>query len=110
MYTERGIRHNAARQKTEAMKEKIDRLESFVSLLQTSTPDTGQQSHRAVPSEACAGDPDNALHLLSEATGNVRLQSDSGSTRYVGPANWESIIEDVSVLPTACCQTMLSMK
>ena len=92
------------------MQEKIDRLESFVGLMQASTSVTDQRAHRASRNEAYTGDPESAMRYLNDATGNVRLESDSGSTRYVGPANWESIIEDVSAFDPVCGQMILSRK
>ncbi|KAK4889434.1 hypothetical protein LTR27_011778 [Elasticomyces elasticus] len=81
-YTERGLRYNAAKQKAEFMREKVDRLESFVNQLKTAPTTHNTQS----PS---------VEHSLTHATGKLRL-TDTGGVHFVGPSHWESIIEDIA--------------
>ncbi|KAK4956689.1 hypothetical protein LTR10_006216 [Elasticomyces elasticus] len=82
-YTERGLRYNAAKQKAEFMREKVDRLESFVNQLKSTAP---TKHNTRSP---------NAEHSLAHATGKLRL-TDTGGVHFVGPSHWESIIEDIA--------------
>ena len=93
-YTERGLRYNAARHKAESMREKIDRLETFVTHLKDgrvagnrSVLDANART-AVVPDISSRGSGELAggyvevERELSPMTGNLRL-SDSGSTHYV---------------------------
>ncbi|KAK3638723.1 hypothetical protein LTR56_006730 [Elasticomyces elasticus] len=82
-YTERGLRYNAAKQKAEFMREKVDRLESFVNQLKSTAP---TKHNTQIPS---------VEHSLAHATGKLRL-TDTGGVHFVGPSHWESIIEDIA--------------
>ncbi|KAK5698048.1 hypothetical protein LTR97_007008 [Elasticomyces elasticus] len=82
-YTERGLRYNAAKQKAEFMREKVDRLESFVNQLKSTAP---TKHNTRSP---------NVEHSLAHATGKLRL-TDTGGVHFVGPSHWESIIEDIA--------------
>jgi hypothetical protein len=89
IYTERGLKYNAAKLKSEAMRDKVDRLESFVSQLR-------QSENLAAPTIAPNGLKTATDHGdLNQATGRLRL-TDTGGVQYVGSAHWESIIEDIS--------------
>ncbi|KAK0841756.1 hypothetical protein LTS02_016733 [Friedmanniomyces endolithicus] len=94
-YTERGLRYNAAKQKAESMREKVDRLESFVNELKQNAP--AGKPGKAVLS----GHPDEHIkehasnEVLAQATGKLRL-TDTGGVHFVGPSHWESIIEDIA--------------
>ena len=93
MYTERGLRYNAARHKAENMREKVDRLEAFVNHLKQSKP----AAKGATVDTRTEGGEDKTAQDLSPLTGNLRI-SESGSTQFIGPSHWESIIEDVGFL------------
>ncbi|KAK5732286.1 hypothetical protein LTR17_010600 [Elasticomyces elasticus] len=82
-YTERGLRYNAAKQKAEFMREKVDRLESFVNQLKSTAPTKHSIQTPSVE------------HSLAHATGKLRL-TDTGGVHFVGPSHWESIIEDIA--------------
>ncbi|EMC92783.1 hypothetical protein BAUCODRAFT_151190 [Baudoinia panamericana UAMH 10762] len=94
-YTERGFRYNAAKHRAH-MRQKLDRLESFVAQLEPSklsyevtVPNKDGENDRR------ADDVNNLREDLSQATGRLCL-TDKGSTKYVGPSHWESIIEDIA--------------
>ena len=80
------------------MRDKIDRLENFVNRLRDSKMATGEVTTATIVKDESTPDvQQSATGRLSSLTGNLKL-SESGATRYVGPANWESIIEDVSAV------------
>lgn len=72
MYTERGLRYNAAKHKAESMREKVDRLETFVNSLKHPVQ------------EDTNGDAPDSQHDLAPIIGDLRL-SETGSTRYISP-------------------------
>ncbi|KAK3113198.1 hypothetical protein LTR53_009740 [Teratosphaeriaceae sp. CCFEE 6253] len=93
LYTERGLGYNAAKQRADLVREKVDRLESFVSQLKQSAPagssDLTVANGCLDPTDERSGDV-----VLSQTTGKLRL-TDTGGTAYHGPSHWESIIEDI---------------
>ena len=74
------------------MREKIDRLEIFVNNLKTTGTTSAPKPKR---NDDCS--EISSRRDLSPLLGDLRL-SDTGSTRYVSPVHWESIIDDVSLL------------
>jgi len=101
VYTERGLRHNAAKHKSENMKDKLERLEYFVNQIKAlRSNDDGNNSDRPQVHDAAAvGDglqqasvPDTSITV---ALGSLTV-SGTGSTEWIEPSHWESIIEDVS--------------
>ncbi|KAI6909025.1 hypothetical protein KC318_g3852 [Hortaea werneckii] len=85
---------NAARRNVDSMREKIDRLESFVSELRrpTSVPHETQRepgAQRAVGSNEVTPHDSPTQHA-----GTLRI-SDTGSTQFIGPSHWESILDDL---------------
>lgn len=94
MYTERGLRYNAAKQRSESMREKIDRLETFVNRIKDSKPTSNESIiNSAIKRDAASN---ASTKDVSPLIGNLRL-SDSGSTQYTAPSHWESLIEDVRI-------------
>ena len=79
-------------QKKGALKEKTERLETFVSRLQESLPE-------GLPSDSVLGEVGNNSvgQDVAIQMGKLRLY-ESGSTQWVGPSHWESIIDDVCKL------------
>lgn len=92
VYSEKGLRYNAARQKADSMRDKIDRLEIFVNRIKDARGDVDTRSDSSAKQDV-TGDSVNPEDT-SPLIGNLRL-SDSGATQYVGPGHWESVIEDV---------------
>ena len=103
VYTERGLRYNTASQKADSMREKLDRLENFVTQLKSAQPDNTPVESRQLGVSHAAGQ--NDAHL-SSSLGNLKL-SESGGTQYFAPSHWESIIDDVRTTPAyvnlPCC-------
>lgn len=96
VYSEKGLRYNAARQKADSMRDKIDRLELFVNRIKDAQNDADPVSVNSSNNDTAAGnnvDPEDATPLI----GNLRL-SETGATEYIGPSHWESIIEDVGMI------------
>jgi hypothetical protein len=93
VYSEKGLRYNAARfdkQKADSMREKVDRLEDFVNRVRESQAGSASSTKIAAPQSGS-----DISSEVATLIGNFRI-SDTGGTRYVGPGHWESIIEDVS--------------
>ena len=93
IYSEKGLRYNAARHKTESMRDKIDRLEVFVNRIKDAR--TESSTSRSTPQDTSGSTRAANLEDVSPLIGNLRL-SETGATQYVVPGHWESIIEDVS--------------
>lgn len=90
-YTEQGLKHMNTVQKRESMREKMERLELFLSSVQESQPsgdlvmERGLDNATDIAREICAASKDGGLRV-----------SKSGSSQWVAPSNWQSIIHDVS--------------
>jgi hypothetical protein len=79
------------------MREKIDRLEQFVSQIKEAKNGSTSSSpadETAKATDAAAEDPAQEVVPL---IGALRL-SETGGTQYVGPGHWEAIIEDVRIV------------
>lgn len=74
------------------MKEKIDRLETFVNNLKETGSSAGQSSTPTLVANDDNGN--NSDRHPTKLTGTLRL-SDSG-TQYIGPTHWESVMEDLA--------------
>ncbi|KAF2236093.1 hypothetical protein EV356DRAFT_498937 [Viridothelium virens] len=91
-YTEKGLRYLSTSQRKDALKEKMERLETFVSRLQGTLP-----TPDSLPVESAGeglGD-ESASQDMTAQMGKLRLYT-SGSTQWVGPSHWESIIDDIA--------------
>lgn len=80
------MRYNVARQNAAMMKAKVDRLEMFVNRLKA------EESRAA--SSTNAEISEGSVDQVTRSTTNLKI-SGHGSTLYVAPSHWESIIEDV---------------
>ncbi|KAK5107193.1 hypothetical protein LTR62_001639 [Meristemomyces frigidus] len=69
---------------TEAMRKKVDRLETFVNRLRTSDEESSNALNRGPAKED-----------LVQATVQLRI-TDTGAVQFVGPSHWESIIDDIA--------------
>ncbi|KAL9097597.1 MAG: hypothetical protein Q9165_000494 [Trypethelium subeluteriae] len=91
-YTEKGLRYLSASQKKGALKEKMERLETFVCRLQETLPSPEGLATASAPEDL--GDNSVSQEVASQM-GKLRLY-ESGSTRWVGPSHWEFILDDIA--------------
>ncbi|GAB1742705.1 hypothetical protein NU219Hw_g8417t1 [Hortaea werneckii] len=76
------------------MREKIDRLESFVSELRRPASVPGE-TQRGIDAQRADGGNEVTPHDSStQHNGTLRI-SDTGSTQFIGPSHWESILDDL---------------
>ncbi|KAI6790603.1 hypothetical protein KC361_g7836 [Hortaea werneckii] len=94
LYTDRGLKFNAARRNVDSMREKINRLESFVSELRKPTSATGETQVSPDAERAAGSDEVSSHNSPTQHTGTLRI-SDTGSTQFIGPSHWESILDDL---------------
>jgi len=94
-YTERGLRYNAAKQKADAMRKKLDRLEIVVNALRGSDGDHGSED--VLPGATPLPSDSVRSGKTLQTAGKLRM-SDAGGTQYIGPSHWETIIEDIGEL------------
>lgn len=90
-YTEKGIRYNSSTQTVGHMKEKMQRLEVLFSSL---VPQSQDEQTKASQSPGDWKIEPN-MSEMSANLGKLKLTT-SGGTQWIGPSNWESVIEDVS--------------
>ncbi|KAI7431683.1 hypothetical protein KC336_g4549 [Hortaea werneckii] len=85
---------NAARRNVDSMREKINRLESFVSELRRPASATGETQVSPDAQRAVGSDEVSSYDSPTQHTGTLRI-SDTGSTQFIGPSHWESILDDL---------------
>ncbi|RMY18999.1 hypothetical protein D0867_04961 [Hortaea werneckii] len=94
MYTDRGLKFNAARRNVDSMREKIDRLELFVSEMRRPASVIGE-TQRESDAQRVVGSNEVTPHdSPTQHAGTLRI-SDTGSTQFIGPSHWESILDDL---------------
>ncbi|KAI6804954.1 hypothetical protein KC332_g13671 [Hortaea werneckii] len=76
------------------MREKIDRLESFVSELRRPASAVGETQPDRDAQRAVGSDKVSSHDSPTQHTGTLRI-SDTGSTQFIGPSHWESILDDL---------------
>jgi hypothetical protein len=79
------------------MREKIDRLEQFVSQMKETKDGSASTSPADGPAKASDASAEDPAQEVVPLIGALRL-SETGGTQYVGPGHWEAIIEDVSIV------------
>ncbi|KAI7099447.1 hypothetical protein KC340_g5980 [Hortaea werneckii] len=94
MYTDRGLKFNAARRNVGSMREKIDRLESFVSELRRPASVIGETQREPDVQRAVGCNEVTPHDSPTQHAGTLRI-SDTGSTQFIGPSHWESILDDL---------------
>ena len=76
------------------MKEKIDRLESFVSELRRPASVIGETQREPDAQRAVGSNEVTPNDSPTQHAGTLRV-SDTGSTQFIGPSHWESILDDL---------------
>ncbi|KAI7356347.1 hypothetical protein KC343_g5350 [Hortaea werneckii] len=76
------------------MREKIDRLESFVSELRRPASAISETERHPDAQRAVGSDEVSSHDSPTQHTGTLRI-SDTGSTQFIGPSHWESILDDL---------------
>ena len=74
------------------MKEKVELLEKLVNGLKDRQPQAGQDF--SSPLKDGQESELRDIRQLAAQTGKLNFE-ESGSTQWIGPSNWESVVEDV---------------
>ncbi|KAK3679311.1 hypothetical protein LTR78_000872 [Recurvomyces mirabilis] len=82
--------------KAEVMREKVDRLESFVNQLRQT--DTGKDESAVEHKDDTAAIAQPATDL-AHTVGRLKV-TDAGVVHFVGPSHWEAIIDDITEVKT----------
>lgn len=91
VYTERGLRRNAARQQAASMRAKVAHLEKLFQHLKDCTVSNVQLVD---PGAQVLQDADNTLSL-SPCLKTTLPSRPAGNTYYVSPSRWESVMDNV---------------